>query len=138
MDEIEEIVEERQPTQEELEEFRTKINEWCKLDDQIKKLSIAIRERKKLQQAYAKFIKEFMFQFDYRDVNFENSKIKAVSTEVRPPVKITEIKNKILEHNNLSGKQLLELIFDPEKREKITKEYIRRRVTMPSIKNLTL
>lgn len=138
MDEIEEIIEERQPTEEELEEFKTKVNEWCKLDDQIKKLSIAIRERKKLQQAYAKFIKEFMFKFDYRDVNFENSRIKAVQREIVPPITMTEIKSKILENESLSGKQLLDYIFDQEKRERVLKEYIRRKITMPNIKKLTL
>ena len=44
---IESIIDKKEPSEEELEEFKTLVNDWIKLDDQIRKLIIATKERKK-------------------------------------------------------------------------------------------
>ena len=48
---VDDTLEERTPTEEELADFKNKMAEWLKMDEQINKLSIAIRERRKLQNA---------------------------------------------------------------------------------------
>ena len=39
-----------EPTPEELETFKNLVNDWFKYDDQIRKLSIAMKERKNYQR----------------------------------------------------------------------------------------
>jgi hypothetical protein len=126
----------RQPSEEELEDFKNKINEWCKIDDQIKKLSIAIKERKKMQNALNSYIKDFMFKFNYHDVNVNNCRITAKKKEYLRPISVNDMKKNILENKNLSGDDLINVIFDPEKREKKQKETIKR--ILPRISNLIL
>jgi hypothetical protein len=125
-----------QPSEEELEDFKNKINEWCKIDDQIKKLAIAIKERKKMQNALNSYIKDFMFKFNYHDVNVNNCRITAKKKEYLRPISVNDMKKNILENKNLSGDDLINVIFDPEKREKKQKETIKR--ILPRISNLIL
>ncbi len=39
-----------EPTEEELETFKNLVNDWFKYDDQIRKLKIAMKERKNYQR----------------------------------------------------------------------------------------
>ena len=43
-----------EPSEEELENFKNLVNEWFKYDDQIRKLQIAIKERKTYQRVETK------------------------------------------------------------------------------------
>lgn len=43
------------PNNEELEDFKNKIKEFCKLDDHIRKLQIAVKERKTAKNALTKY-----------------------------------------------------------------------------------
>ena len=54
---VEDTLEERTPTEEELDDFKNKMAEWLKMDEQINKLSIAMRERRKLQNALSVILK---------------------------------------------------------------------------------
>ena len=89
---VEEALQQRKPTQEEREDFRNKMTEWLKLDEQIKKLSIAMRERKKLQNVLNTYIKEFMYKYNYEDVNIDNCKVRARKRESLKPLKVVECK----------------------------------------------
>lgn len=133
---VEEALQQRKPTQEEREDFRNKMTEWLKLDEQIKKLSIAMRERKKLQNVLNTYIKEFMYKYNYEDVNIDNCKVRARKRESLKPLKVVDIKNKMLEYKDMNGEQLIEKIFDPTNREKCFKDSLTR--VMPRIRNLTL
>tara|TARA_Y100000389_G_scaffold128022_1_gene125369 strand:- start:3438 stop:3860 length:423 start_codon:yes stop_codon:yes gene_type:complete len=132
---VNEVVD-QQPSEEDLDDFKNKINEWCKMDDQIKKLMIAVKERKKLQQALNVYIKEFMFKYNYQDVNVNNCRITAKKKQYLSPLSVNDMKKNILENKNLSGDELINVIFDPEKRVKKEKETIRR--ILPRITNLVL
>lgn len=128
------------PSAEELDDFKNKAREFCKLDDQIKKLEIAVKERKTAKAALSKYIGEFMFKHDYYDINCDNSKIQARKRQCVSQVKMNEVKAKILENSNLSGEELLKIIFDPESRTKYTKESISRKIPSitASLRNLDL
>ena len=130
---VEEALQQRKPTQEEREDFRNKMTEWLKLDEQIKKLSIAMRERKKLQNVLNTYIKEFMYKYNYEDVNIDNCKVRARKRESLKPLKVVDIKNKMLEYKDMNGEQLIEKIFDPTNREKCFKYSLTR--VMPRIRN---
>lgn len=131
---------EQAPDEEELNDFKNKIKEFCRLDDQIRKLQIAVKERKTAKSALTKYISDFMFKYDYYDINCENSKIQARKKQCVSPIKINDVKAKILENSNLSGEELLKIIFDPESRTKYTKENISRKIPniTASLRNLQL
>ena len=133
---INETLDDKQPTQEELDDFKNKMTEFVKLDDQIKKLMIAIRERKKAQTVLNSYIKDFMFKFNYHDVNFNNCKIKARKKEVFAPLRVSEIKTKLIEYKDMKGEELVDVIFNNPNREKMTKETLHR--VIPRISNLSL
>lgn len=120
----------QEPSQEELETFKHLVNDWFKYDDQIRKLNIAIKERKTYKNALTKKINEFMFLHKYNDLNTEHGRIKASVREAKVPVKITDIKEKILKYKTLSGEELLNQIFN-EERDIVVKQQIKR--IMPEV-----
>lgn len=113
-----------EPSSEELDTLKTLVSEWFKFDDQIRKLQIAIKERKVHQKALNNKIEKFMFDYKYKDLNTQHGRIKANERKVKVPVKMSEIKQKILEYKDLSGEDLLKEIFTD--RPTIIKKNIRR------------
>ena len=121
-----------EPEDDELEDFKVKVSEWFKLDDQIRKLEIAVKERKTMRNKLNDSIKHFMFKYNYDDLNTQHGMIKAKKKEYVVPVKVNDIKSKIIEYSNLSGDELIDKIFNVE-RQKVEKHTIKRlvpRITM--------
>lgn len=129
---INEIVSKPEPTEEELDTFKNLVNDWFKYDDQIRKLVIAIKERKNYQKALNNKIEEFMFNYKYNDLNTQHGRIKANIKETNVPIKIPEIKDKILKYKELSGEELLKQIFN-EERPKVMKKNLRRVIPKVSL-----
>ena len=113
-----------EPSSDELDTLKTLVSEWFKYDDQIRKLQIAIKERKVHQKALNNKIEKFMFDYKYKDLNTQHGRIKANERKVKVPVKMSEIKQKILEFKDLSGEELLNEIFSD--RPTVIKKNIRR------------
>lgn len=121
-----------EPSEDELESFKNLVNDWFKYDDQIRKLLIAIKERKNYQRVLNSKIQDFMFTFKYNDLNTQHGRIKTNVKEMKAPIKINEIKNKIIQYKDLSGEDLLKRIFE-EDRETIVKKNIRRVIPKVSL-----
>lgn len=120
------------PNEEELVDFKNMVSEWTKMDDQIRKLSIAVRERKILQRALGERIKSFMKTYSYDTLNTKQGKIHHSIRKTKQPIKINDIKEVLKEKSHLTGEELLKEIFEKE-RPIIEKESIRRvipKVTM--------
>jgi len=115
----------QQPTQEELEDFKMRVSEWTKLDDQVRKLNIAIRERRTHQRALADGIQNFMVKFGYDNLNTNQGRIVHSVRKTKEPIKIHEIRDLLLEQKNLSGEQIFKAIFEKE-RPVVEKQSIRR------------
>jgi hypothetical protein len=115
-----------EPTPDELDTFKNLVVDWFKYDDAIRKLNIAIRERKTLQQALNNKIEEFMFKYNYNDLNTQNGRLKTNIKKVHKPVNIREIKEIILSNANLTGEELLAKIFNKDDRPIIEKKSIKR------------
>ena len=96
-----------EPTPEELETFKNLVNDWFKYDDQIRKLNIAMKERK-------------------------HGRIKTNVKECKVPIKMNDIKTKIIKHNDLSGEELLKKIFEDE-RETFVRKNIKRIIPKVSL-----
>jgi hypothetical protein len=121
-----------EPSEEELESFKNLVNDWFKYDDQIRKLIIAIKERKNYQRVLNNNIQDFMFKFKYNDLNTQHGRIKTNVKEVKAPIKINDIKTKIIQYKDISGEELLKRIFEDD-RETIVKKNIRRVIPKVSL-----
>ena len=121
-----------EPSKEELETFKNLVNDWFKYDDQIRKLQIAMKERKNYQRVLNSKIEQFMFNYKYNDLNTQHGRIKTNVKECKVPIKMNDIKTKIMQYNNLSGEELLKRIFD-EDRTTVVKKNIRRVIPKVSL-----
>ncbi len=131
--EIDDIINKNEPTREELDTFKNLVNERFKLDDMIRKLAVALKERKNHQRALNNKIEEFMFKYKYNDLNTQNGRLKATVKTQHKPVNIKEIRN-ILENNkDLKGEELLEKIFNKDDRPVTTKKVIKRIIPKVSL-----
>jgi len=131
--EIDDIINKTEPSEDELDNFKILVSEWFKYDDSIRKLVIAIKERKNYQRSLNNQIQEFMFKYKYNDLNTQNGRIKATMRETHKPINMKEIKD-ILENNkDLKGEELLIKIFSKEDRPLITKKIIKRIIPKVSL-----
>lgn len=121
-----------EPTEEELDTFKNLVNDWFKYDDQIRKLVMAIKERKNYQRVLNNKIQDFMFKFQYNDLNTQHGRIKTNVKEIKAPIKINDIKTKIIQYKDISGEELLRRIFE-EDRETIVRKNIRRIIPKVSL-----
>ena len=121
-------------TEDEIDDFKNQVSEWLKLDEQISKLLIATRERRKQRSAIEALIKDFMKKHKYDNLNTQQGLIKRTVKERPLPVKITEIKQHLFDPENelLAVKDLLPKIFGTEERPKVVKESLRRVVNKVS------
>jgi hypothetical protein len=124
--------EKHEPTEEELDTFKNLVNDWFKYDDQIRKLKIAMKERKNYQRVLNNKIEEFMFNFKYNDLNTQHGRIKTNIKECKVPIKMNDIKTMIIKYNDLSGEELLKRIFEGD-RQTIVKKNIRRIIPKVSL-----
>jgi len=120
------IMNKNEPTAEEIETFKVLVSDWFKYDDDIRKLKIAIRERKTLQQVLNNKIEEFMFKYNYNDLNTQNGRLKTNVRSVHKPVNIKDIREIINTNKHLTGEELLIKIFNKEERPIIVKKSIKR------------
>ena len=121
-----------EPSKEELETFKNLVNDWFKYDDQIRKLQIAMKERKNYQRVLNSKIEQFMFNYKYNYLNTQHGRIKTNVKECKVPIKMNDIKTKIMQYNNLSGEELLKRIFE-EDRTTVVKKNIRRVIPKVSL-----
>jgi hypothetical protein len=130
---IDEIINKNEPTKEELDTFKNLVTEWFKYDDIIRKLIVALKERKNHQRVLNNKIQDFMFNYNYNDLNTQNGRLKASIKTSHKPINIKEIKE-ILENNkDLKGEELLSKIFNKEDRPITTKKVIKRIIPKVSL-----
>ena len=131
--EIDDIINKTEPSEDELDNFKNLVSEWFKYDDSIRKLVIAIKERKNYQRSLNNQIQDFMFKYKYNDLNTQNGRIKANIKEVPKPINIKDIKTRILEFKDLSGSELLEKVFSMDDRPIVEKKTIKRIIPKVSL-----
>jgi hypothetical protein len=130
---VEDIINNTEPTKEELETFKNLVSEWFKYDDIIRKLEVALKERKTIQRALNSKIEDFMFSYKYNDLNTQNGRIKATTRTVQKPVNLKEVRTIIENHKDMKGDELLDLIFNKSDRPKTTKKVIKRIIPKVSL-----
>ncbi len=123
------ITNKNEPTAEEIDTFKVLVSDWFKYDDAIRRLKIAIRERKTLQQALNNKIEDFMFKYNYNDLNTQNGRLKTNIRNVHKPINIKDIREIINTNKHLTGEELLIKIFNKEERPVIVKKSIKKKIT---------
>lgn len=122
----------QEPTPDELDSFKNLVTDWFKFDDQIRKLEVALKERKNYQRALNNKIQDFMIKYEYSDLNTQHGRIKSNIREVKQPITIKNIKEQIMNNKDLSGDKLIDIIFNGE-RETVVKKNIKRFIPKVSL-----
>lgn len=125
-----------EPTPEEFEMFKQQVSEWVKLDESIKKLSVAVRERRVHQRAISSKISEFMKKYKYDDLNTQQGVIRASVRQVKQPLRVNDIRQQLLdigEDTRITPAEIIDRIFNAE-RPVCTKESLRRVVPKVSLR----
>ena len=121
------------PTEEEMDDFKQKVAEWARMDDQIKKLSVAMRERRVHQKALGAQIQEFMMRFRYDDLNTRSGIIRSNVRVVPVPLKLKDIRARLLEViGEEQGEEIIEKVFAGD-RPLVEKRSLRRIVPKVSM-----
>jgi len=121
-----------EPTSDELDTFKSFVSDWFKFDDQIRKLEVALKERKNYQRTLNGKIQDFMIKYEYNDLNTQHGRIKSNVREVKQPVKMKDVKEQLCNNKELTGEELYEIIFNSE-REKVVKKSIKRIIPKVSL-----
>ena len=110
------------PTETELEDFKAKVSEYLKLDDQVRKLNIAIRERRVHLRALSEKIQDFMNRYEIGTLNTQHGeRIHHKVRQSKVPIKIVDVKELLLEKRHLTGEQLFKELFESERPTKEVK-----------------
>ena len=123
------------PSNEDFDQFKQQVAEWIKIDDQIRKLSIALRERRTHQKALGKKIQEFMIKNKYDNLDTKHGVIQSNVKEVLQQIKLTDIRSKIEELDEtekLSKEQIIERFFEAE-RPTVKKQSLHRKIPKVSM-----
>jgi hypothetical protein len=109
-----------------LDEFKTHVKDWLELDNQLKRLEAAAKERRNKKNAINLKILEFMGRFNIEDLNTKEGIIRYKKTYVKEPLSQKTIKTKLEElfKNDLDTFNKVQKIFTD--REKIEKTTLRR------------
>lgn len=129
MDLIErEVVEESEeehpdtPSENDLADFKAKVSEYLKLDDQVRKLNIAIRERRVHLRVLSDKIQDFMNRYEIGTLNTQQGeRIHHKVRQSKVPIKIVDVKELLLEKRHLTGEQLFKELFESERPTKEVK-----------------
>jgi hypothetical protein len=114
------------PTESDLDEFRKYVTHYIDIDNDIKKLKAAVRDRNSVKNELTSYIIKFMIKFNIEDLNTKQGKIRYNVRKQKAPLSQKTIKQKLEELHNpsISCKELTEKIFD--NRSTIDKHSLRR------------
>ena len=109
-----------------LEEFKSHVKDWLELDNQLKRLAAAAKERRKKKNDINLKILEFMGRFNIEDLNTKEGIIRYRKTYVKEPLSQKTIKTKLEElfKDDLDIFEKVQKIFT--ERGKIEKASLRR------------
>ena len=114
-DEDQHVVAEKSiPSEEELDEFRKYVKTYLDVDNDIKKLKGAMKERNNVKKEISGFIINFMIKFNIEDLNTKQGKIRYNIKKVKAPLSQKQIKEKLEELHSptISCEELTKEIFE--------------------------
>ena len=103
-------------TEEEKTEFKGLVTQWLALDDQIRKLTVAARERRTRKQALSNTIQAFMIEHELDDISTQQGRIASSVRTVKVPAKLKEVKQRLIElKGDSEGKSLVKQLFEDDR-----------------------
>jgi hypothetical protein len=114
------------PTEEELDQFKNYVKNYIEIDNDVKKLKSAIRDRNSVKKEISTYIVAFMGKFNIEDLNTKQGKIRYQITQVKKPLTEKTIKTKLLENftTEITPEDLTKSIFD--NRQTVQRHVLRR------------
>ena len=96
-----------------LNEFKENVKQWLELDQQIKRLTTATKERRKKKNEINLKIVDFMHKYNIEDLNTKDGIIRYKTTYVKEPLSQKTIKIKLIDmfKNDKSKMEEIENIF---------------------------
>lgn len=127
------------PSAEDLEAFKGQLDEWVRMEEQLRRLNVARRECMLHMKKLGAGVETFMTKYGYEHINRrDGSKIKYRCREVKQPITLQAVKMQLLALNEDELREstpatLLEKIFNREHRATIVRTSLRRFVpTLPT------
>ena len=112
---IEPVTQPELPPQSDINEFKTKVKRWLTIDEEIAGYEKKIKELKQLKNKQLEpQITGFMREYNIRDLNTENGKIRCNERKVKRPLNRNNIQdnlNKVI-HDDLVLEQAMNLIMN--------------------------
>jgi hypothetical protein len=106
---------------ESLQEFKDQVKTWIELDIIIKRLQLAIKERKKVKDGLNEKILKFMICNNIEDLNTKSGIIRYKKTKTKAPLSQKKLKEKfhnVFESNDKLIKKIDEIFDDRDVKEK--------------------
>ena len=101
---------------EELTDVKNVVEQWNRLDAQIRKLRVALRERCVHQKKMGERILNFIQTHKLDGLNTSQGVIKTAVRRVKAPLKIQDVRAQVLAlSTELTGEALVQRIFDGER-----------------------
>ena len=80
-----------------LQQFRQYVTGWIELDNGIKKLQLALKEKREVKNKVAARIMEFMMQHDVEDVNIRDVRLRYKVVQAKTSLTQKQIKERLME-----------------------------------------
>jgi hypothetical protein len=120
------------PTDAELEEFKNYVKAFIDVDNDIRKLKQAIKERNTLKTTLSINIVKFMSKFSIEDLNTKHGKIRYTIQNVKKPLSKAEIRCRLLEtyDPSLTAMELADKVFNRSQGEtEVKQKHVLKRLT---------
>ena len=107
-------------------EFKSNVKHWIEIDDDIKTLTEALKERKKKKEELTPELMLFMSNYQINDLNTKDGQLKFSKTNVAKPLSKKYLMNRIGDFfkNYDKGEEVVNFVY--ENREKEEKFKLRR------------
>lgn len=118
------------PDQSVLDEFKNQVRMWIEVDNNIRKLKQAARERNAIKKQLTNKILMFMAKYNIEDLNTKDgSRLRYKVSQVKEPLTAQKIKERLAQNINSirTAEDLDEKVFATNKVEKVTLRRLKRR-----------
>jgi hypothetical protein len=118
------------PDQEVIDDFKNQVRAWIEIDNSVRKLKQAIKERNNVKKQLTDKILGFMGKYNIEDLNTKDgSRLRYKVTQVKEPLTASKIKERITENFEQinSMDDLQERVFSTKKVQKISLRRLKRR-----------
>lgn len=112
-----------------LEEFKHQVKMWMEMDNQLKKLSQVLKEKRNVQKLLTEKILAFMQRYNIEDLNTHDGKLRYKVSYSKPVVKKVDIKQKLInyfEHDKDTAQKIVQAVFEDNTQNKVEKVSLRR------------